>query len=118
MHYAAEVGSIEHLKLLLAHGADPDVRNSQKGEGFTPLYLAFHNLVPTQRGVARIHASSREEYKKCIRELVRRGANPNSVDHNGMPPCDPDRPFDLNDVRTFNPNYGQSWSKRFAGKFL
>ena len=106
LHFAAELGSREHLKVLLENGAKPDIRDCEvnQGEGRTPLYFAFANFIPIQSvTTSHYHFSNdrepksvesiietvrRGDYMECIRELVRCGANPNSVDHNGMPPAD------------------------------
>jgi len=92
LHLAAELGRFELLKVLLENGAEPDILDGEEGEGegHTPLYFAFYNFIPGEYA-STSGTEQRGEHMKCIKELIRFGANPNSVDHNGMPP--PGHPF-------------------------
>ena len=66
LHFAAKNGQVETLRVLLKHGANPNIRNNS---GETPLHLAMskHN-------------------KELVTLLLSHGADPNLADNNGFTP--------------------------------
>lgn len=116
LHRAARGGDVESVRLLLQHGADPELPQVQ---GITPLQLAaglghggadtrgrFYNEnqaidvlnvlieggaeVNAQDGQGRsaLHGAVRKGWTKVIQLLVEAGADPNLADSNGLTPLD------------------------------
>ena len=67
LHEASERGHIDAVKVLLDHGADPNIVDEENGQ--TPLHLAAVN-----------------NYKEVTKALLDKGAQPNKADENGETP--------------------------------
>jgi cytohesin len=89
LHYACKHGQVEAVKFLLAHGAKPNVTNSQ---GWTALNIACGSgkadcayamlaggadpNIPSQCNLYPIHRSSTRGDEPCIGALLKSGADP------------------------------------------
>ncbi len=89
LHYACKHGHVEAVKFLLAHGAKPDITNSQ---GWTALNIACGSgkadcvyamlaggadpNIPSQCNLYPIHRSSTRGDEPCIGALLKAGADP------------------------------------------
>ena len=101
LHIAACMGFIEVAHLLLAYGADPNVRqlHSRTEPGFTPLYIATRNghlalmklliargadpCVANDGGTAPIHVACEAGSVDAVRLLLEHGADPFATDGAG-----------------------------------
>ncbi|GLH05792.1 Transient receptor potential channel pyrexia [Gryllus bimaculatus] len=78
--YAAETGAAESLRVLGARGADPNMTFSRQvtplllaAKGRTELHLPYHTSAPEPPA----------DYRACVRELIRLGADPQVADEDG-----------------------------------
>jgi hypothetical protein len=101
LHIAACMGFAEVAHLLLAYGADPNVRqvHSRSEPGFTPLYIATRNgHIPVARlliargadprvandgGAAPVHVAAEAGNIDALKLLLEHGADPFAVDGRG-----------------------------------
>lgn len=76
LHLATSLKQMQQMKFLLDNGADPNIKNSRKGE--TPLHLVTGPHYYTPRKA--------DWYVEAAKLLIARGANPNEQDLYGISP--------------------------------
>jgi ankyrin repeat protein len=102
LHASSITGQIEIVQWLLSHDADPNFRENEEGNGWSPLHLAAHNgrlevirmLLQHNADInmrskdcqTPLHRASEHWYPDVARLLLEHGAEINARDKDGSTP--------------------------------
>ncbi|XP_013383937.1 acyl-CoA-binding domain-containing protein 6 [Lingula anatina] len=79
LHWAAERGATQCVKLLLKHGADPNILSKMAG-----FLRKLFNLQRASR-LTPLHLAAEQGATQCVQLLLQHGANPNIQDKSKVP---------------------------------